>query len=258
MRFYITIILKISWNTHDILDYILEINNQLEDCHTKDGGIDALVMTQGMATIQKFTPTSEGNDEKLTLHYWSRAAFASCLMPALRSSPSSIMPGGPVVLSVLSGGVHKPYTNYKNDPELKKHYSIPNAADFAGYYNDLFFDKLACNPANSNVNFVHAAPGIVASNWGTEMPVWLRMPIRGMQKVMGKSPDKCAGYMVQPILNCAKGNEIGLDLPTTLLYVMKEDATSGRLTNGHTAEAQESVWETTKDVLGRAGVELED
>jgi hypothetical protein len=49
----------------------------------KKNGIDALVMTQGMATIQSFTPTSEGNDEKLTLHFWSRAAFATCLLPAL-------------------------------------------------------------------------------------------------------------------------------------------------------------------------------
>ena len=36
--------------------------------------IDVLVMSQGMATIQGFTPTVDGNDEKLTLHYWSRMA----------------------------------------------------------------------------------------------------------------------------------------------------------------------------------------
>ncbi|KAL7525615.1 hypothetical protein ACHAXR_001079 [Thalassiosira sp. AJA248-18] len=226
-----------------------------------NSGIDALVMTQGMATIQSFTPTSEGNDEKLTLHYWSRAAFTLCLLPALRLSSNNVMPGGPVVLSVLSGGVHKPYKKYSEDPELKKDYSIPNAADFAGYYNDLFFDKLACHSANSNINFVHSAPGIVASNWGTEMPVWLRMPIRGMQKVMGKSPKKCASYMAKPILDCAKG-EIGLEFPDEEkekgLYIMKEDATSGKLTKGHTAEAMESVWDTTKDVLGRAGIELQE
>ena len=116
-------------------------------------GIDALVMTQGMATIQGFAPTSEGNDEKLTLHYWSRAAFANCLLPSLRSSTN--MQGGSVVLSILSGGVHSPYSKYVDDPELKKNYSIQNAANIAGYYNDLFLDKLAVQEGNSSINFVH-------------------------------------------------------------------------------------------------------
>jgi len=232
------------------------------------GGIDALVMTQGMATTQKFTPTAEGNDEKLTLHYWSRAAFAFCLLPALRMP--SAMPGGSVVLTVLSGGVHSPYAKYKEDPELKTNYSIVNAANFAGYYNDLFFDKLAQLPSNGSVNFVHAAPGFVASNWGTELPSWLRYPVRGIQKLGGKSPAKCADYMVRPILASAVAGEeegIGLDLPKRPepsersdgkgLYVMKEDGTSGKLTKGHTVEAMDIVWDTTKDILGKVVIDLE-
>jgi len=231
------------------------------DGASAEGTIDALVMTQGMATIQKFTPTAEGNDEKLTLHFWSRAAFANCLLPALRTTPapsssSDIMPGGPVVLSVLSGGVHSPYGKYENDPELKNNYSVANAADCAGYYTDLFFDKLARR--ESNINFVHAAPGFVATNWGTEMPVWLRTPIRGMQKLMGKSPEKCASFMVQPIVECSSG-KISLENEVKNgLYIMKEDGSSGKLTKGHTKEAMDSVWESTKDVLGRAGIHLGD
>ena len=78
----------------------------------------------------------DGNDQKITLHLWSRAAFANQLLPALRKST---MPGGSVVMSILSGGVHSPYQGYMTDPELKDTYSIKNAADMAGYYNDLFF-----------------------------------------------------------------------------------------------------------------------
>mmetsp|Transcript_8077 Transcript_8077/g.14148 ORF Transcript_8077/g.14148 Transcript_8077/m.14148 type:complete len:332 (-) Transcript_8077:225-1220(-) len=236
----------------------------VRDYSGENKGIDALVMTHGMATIQNFTPTSEGNDEKLTLHYWSRAAFAVSLLPALRQP--SVMPGGPVVMTILSGGVHSPYAKYTNDPELKKNYSVANAANFAGYYTDLFFDRMARDEGNESINFIHAAPGIVASNWGTEMPLWLRVPIRGMQKAIGKSPQKCADFMVRPILQCAKGS-IALDLPmqpeeSSLqsskngLYILNEDATSGKLTKGHTVEAMDSVWDTTKDVLGRAGVDL--
>jgi hypothetical protein len=238
------------------------------------GGIDALVMTQGMATMQSYTPTIDGNDQKLTLHYWSRAAFASCLLPAMRrsSTPCPVMPGGPVVLSVLSGGVHSPYVKYRSDPELRDHYSVVNAANFAGYYTDLFLDKLASFPNNSGVNFVHAAPGFVRTNWGTEMPSYLRGPIRMMQRLGGKSPKKCAEYMVGPILKCGTGADIGLALPSgggrgadanadgrrRGVYILNEDGTSGKLTKGHTPEAMEDVWRTTKDVLGRSGIALED
>mmetsp|Transcript_5764 Transcript_5764/g.12324 ORF Transcript_5764/g.12324 Transcript_5764/m.12324 type:complete len:318 (-) Transcript_5764:2051-3004(-) len=223
-------------------------------------GIDALVMTQGMATIQSFTPTSEGNDEKLTLHYWSRAAFASCLLPSLRLSlDSSSMKGGPVVLSILSGGVHSPYKNYAEDPELRNSYSIKNAADSAGYFNDLFFDRMAKQHSNLGINFVHASPGFVASNWGTEMPFFLKGPIRLMQK-MGKSTDKCAGFMVDPILASASGDKLKMERPngaTEGLFIMKEDATGGKLTKAHTSDAMNSVWNSTKDVLKRAGIDLE-
>ena len=85
-----------------------------------------------------------------------------------------------------------------------------------------------------------------------------------MQKMLGKSPAKCANFMVQPILQCSTG-KIGLDLPSSNLgnekrgvYIMDQDATNGKLSKGHTAEALESVWNTTKDVLGRAGIDLEE
>lgn len=79
--------------------------------------------------------------------------------------------------------------------------------------------------------------------------------------MLGKGPDKCAEYMVRPLLACATGENIGLDLPNTAskrgVYIMKEDASAGKLTKGHTNEAIESCWKTTKDVLHRAGIELE-
>lgn len=46
--------------------------------------IDYLVLSQGMATIQGFTPTDEGLDQKLQLHVYSRAAFALHLLPLLQ------------------------------------------------------------------------------------------------------------------------------------------------------------------------------
>ena len=78
--------------------------------HTK---VDYLVQSQGMATIQGFTPTAEeGLDQKLALHVYSRALFNRGLQPLMEKSED------PRSLSVLSAGVHSSYANYEKDPEL--------------------------------------------------------------------------------------------------------------------------------------------
>mmetsp|Transcript_14717 Transcript_14717/g.32792 ORF Transcript_14717/g.32792 Transcript_14717/m.32792 type:complete len:322 (-) Transcript_14717:1461-2426(-) len=220
------------------------------------GTVDALVMTQGMATVQGFTPTEEGNDEKLTLHCYSRFAFAYLLLPALRNS---VMEGGPVVMSVLSGGVHSPFRGYKTDPELKDTYSIKNAADAAGYYNDLFFDALSRKAGNGSINFIHSAPGFVNSNWGTEMPWYLRGVIRCMQP-LGKTTTECAEFMADPVLRSAAGEQM-LDRPDGAkdgVFIMNEDATAGKLTKEHTADALDTVWKTVSDVLKRVGIDIDN
>jgi NAD(P)-dependent dehydrogenase (short-subunit alcohol dehydrogenase family) len=115
--------------------------------------LDYLVLTQGIATTQGRTETTEGLDQKLSLHFYSRMTFIYRLLPLLKNSNS------PRVLSVLSGGVHSVYSEYKNDPELKKNYSLVNAANSAGFYNDLMLD--AFSRENPEVTFIHSAPGMV-------------------------------------------------------------------------------------------------
>jgi NAD(P)-dependent dehydrogenase (short-subunit alcohol dehydrogenase family) len=169
-----------------------EVNRAVDEI--KQNPVDYLVMTQGMATIQGFTPSKEeGLDQKLALHVYSRAAFAGLLVPAMAQS------NDPRVLSVLSAGVHSPYSSYKTDPELSQgQYSIKNAADAGGFYNDIVFDKLS--EANPGINYFHACPGFVNTNWGTEMPGLLRFMIRGLQW-MGRSRADCAEYMVRGMTN---------------------------------------------------------
>ena len=128
-----------------------------------------------MATLQGFTPSKEeGLDQKLTLHVWSRATFATRLLQSLKISKD------PRIITVLSAGVHSSYKHYETDFELSRgNYSIKNAADAAGFYNDVLVDKLA--EENEEVTVMHACPGFVATNWGTEMPSVLRWMIRGIQ-----------------------------------------------------------------------------
>ena len=100
--------------------------------------LDLLVLTQGMATLQKHTPVAEtGLDQKLTLHVYSRALLAKALAPALARSADGR------VLSVLSAGVHGSYEAHRTSPELLKGYTTKNAADAAGFYTDAYLDSLS-------------------------------------------------------------------------------------------------------------------
>jgi NAD(P)-dependent dehydrogenase (short-subunit alcohol dehydrogenase family) len=125
--------------------------------------LDFLVCTQGIATMQGYTPTIEGIDQKLAIHYFGRVLSAQRLMPLLEKSES------PRVLFVLSPGVHGSFSEYDSDFDLAKSYSLSRAATAACMYNDIA------------VAAIHAAPGFVSSNWGTEMPWAVRMLVRAIQ-----------------------------------------------------------------------------
>jgi NAD(P)-dependent dehydrogenase (short-subunit alcohol dehydrogenase family) len=231
---------------------LCDVQKTAQAIQAKHPTIDALVMTQGMATTQGFTPTAEGNDEKLTLHYYSRVAFVQSLLPALKKSK---MPA--VVMSVLSGGVHSPYKYLEDDPSLKSHYSIKNAADAAGYYNDLGLDHFAVD--NPDIRFVHAAPGFVNTNWGTEFHPILRGMVRLLQP-LGKKPSECAELLLGPTVLAADAGDQLPALPsrpdgtTSAVYIVGEKGDSKALTRDHSPENREFLWVHTQDVLAKAGI----
>ncbi len=155
--------------------------------------LDMLILSQGIASIDGYTPTSEGIERKLALHYYSRIGFIKCLLPLMVSTSSC-----PQVLSVLSAGIHSPYEQYKADPDLKENFSIKNAADAAGFYNDIALDMLSKQfPA---VSFIHSAPGAVRTNWGSEFPWYIRGPLRAIQFFFMSTED-CAEYQCANLFN---------------------------------------------------------
>ena len=80
-------------------------------------------------------------------------------------------------MSIFSAGVHSSYEGYRSDVELSKGgYSMNNAANSAGFYNDILADKLA--ERHPTITHLHAAPGNIATRWGTEMPVVIRWAVR--------------------------------------------------------------------------------
>ena len=116
-------------------------------------------------------------------------------------------------------------------------------------------------PVAQQLAFVHAAPGFVNTNWGTEMPWYIRGPVRALQ-VLGKSPADCAEAMTRPAfltddelasMRLASGGPGG---GSPGVVVMGEAGTAASRTAGHTPEARASVWATTVAVLSRAGITL--
>lgn len=142
--------------------------------------LDYLVLTQGMATTAGRTETLEGIDKKMSLHYYGRIQFIRELKDIL--SATALNGHDVRVMSILSGGVHKPYT-IKSDLALERNYSVPNAADAAGFYNDLALDRFSREDGWNGVSFIHAAPGFVSTTWGKDFPFYLRGPLRLAQQV---------------------------------------------------------------------------
>lgn len=195
---------------------------------------DMLVMTMGMATMQGYTPTSDGIDQKLQLHYFSRIYLAKMLAPSLK-------PGGRI-LSVLSAGVHSRYDQFQEDFLLEDNYSIKNAADAAGFYNDAGFEQLAIN--NPALIVAHAVPGFVNTNWGTEFPWYLRGVVRLLQN-FGRSSDDCGTYLSDGLLKLpTQSPESGGNF-----YLLDQN---GKIIQGgmkHSAEERDIIWSKTLETL---------
>jgi len=175
--------------------YLLSsVNEAVESITASHDKVDFLVQSQGMATIQGFTPSpEEGLDQKLALHVYSRALFIRGLQPLMAKSED------PRSLSILSAGVHGSYANYEKDPELSLgSYGIKSGADSAGFYNDIMADEFS--KMYPGTTYLHAAPGFIATRWGTEMPTVIRWLVRGLQ-TFGRSQDDCGEYMFAGLTN---------------------------------------------------------
>ena len=196
--------------------------------------LDALVLTQGIASMDGFTPTAEGLDRKLSLHYFSRVAFVQALLPSLRAAPA------PRVLAVLSAGVHGEYKHAESDFELQKRYTLKHAADAAGCYTDAAWDSLSREAGNERVTFVHAAPGFVATSWGTELPWAVRGLTRLAQRFATPAAD-AAEFLVEPLLRESTAGGFLLQGPTG----------QPAATVPQHAATREAIWAATRAVLAR-------
>ncbi len=219
-----------------------------------------LVQSQGMATLNGRTETSEGIDQKMAVHYYGRVLFHRQLGDKMKETALQSENNDVRSLSILSGGVHSPYDNL-DDLELKKNFSLANAANAAGFYNDLSADQLsrdtdylkAITAAGSvevaiaskrGISYIHAAPGTVASSWGKDFPWYAKYPVRFLQ-LFAKSPETCATYMI----------EGGLTSPTRQgqgFHIMSEKGQVAKVMNLHNDKYREAVWKHTNEIIDKA------
>jgi NAD(P)-dependent dehydrogenase (short-subunit alcohol dehydrogenase family) len=232
-----------------------------EELHAKThaASLNYLVLTQGMATTQGRTETQEGIDQKLALHYFGRMMFIRELLPALRQGSRGAAltngvdsendcQGRSKVLSIFSAGVHKPYVEYQQDFELKQAYSLTNAANSAGMYNDLGLDAWSQQSDNREIDFIHASPGFVNTEWGKEMPWYIKAAVRMIQP-FGRSAADCAEVMCHPLFNPLPHSEVARGG----FLLMDQDGNEAKKMTSihHQPEIRDFVFTETMKVLDR-------
>lgn len=235
---------------------------------TKFDKLNYLVLSQGIATFEGRNETKEGIDNKMALHYYGRIQFIEHLAPILKKTAET---EDVRVVSVLSGGVHSPYDNL-DDLALKKSYSLSNAANAAGFYNDLAFDQLSrdfSGPVGNRISFIHVAPGFIKTAWGKDFPAPLRAVLRVFQ-LLGRDPEEYGRHFVK---NALLSDHMGptavpvTDLPTTGasvpnttvcksypagFHLMSAGGEEAKRTALHNDAYRNAVWKHTKEVLAEA------
>ena len=200
--------------------------------------LDYVVMCQTKATTQGLTKTAEGIDEKFQMHYYSRVFLSELLAPLLTHTATTY--GADVrVMSVLSAGVHSVYEKFQEDFLLETNYGMKNAADAAGFYTDLWIQKAA--ELHPTITFVHAAPGFVATNWGTDLPVVMKGAVRCMQATpFAKTSADCAELLLPGLVGAAHRGGFKL---------INENGEPANVTPKQTRENVDFVHQKTRAIL---------
>jgi len=155
--------------------------------------IDLLLLSQGVLTTAGRTETAEGNDRKLMLHYYSRAAIIRGLQSQLEAAQGRVLS----VLDAVRGDV----SSLKwEDLELKQKgsYTLGSAAKHCISMSDVLLQDLGAK--HPQVKYFHAYPGIVKTPLSNALPLYYRLPTQGLFWAMGTSAEHCADYLLYPFL----------------------------------------------------------
>ncbi|TQN68383.1 Oxidoreductase lepF [Colletotrichum shisoi] len=235
----------------------------------KEPRLDFLCLTAGYGPFGGRNNTTEGLDVTHTLEYYGRMLFTLQLLPLLRAAPA------PRVLTVLAGSMLSTMGFLLDDLNLEKpgNFGGMRTQTNMAVMNTLFLDRLASEPGNGSVTFVHNWPGAVDTGNMARYHVpttWSPMPWTNLMRpafLLIGFDEKEAG---ERHIYIATSGEIGGSGPR-----IREEGEGGRNTRGEKGkrgmflvnhkcevsekgvtleglrrEAQGRVWEKTMEILG--------
>ncbi|GIZ44733.1 hypothetical protein CKM354_000792400 [Cercospora kikuchii] len=165
--------------------------------------LDFLFLSQGYISFTGREENADGLDNSVSLRYYSRIRFIQNLLPIMSSSARTI--------SILAGG--KEGKIFEDDLDLKKNYSVGNAAGQFATMMTLSFDNFSSQSENSGKGFVHVFPGLTSTG------------------LLGRSAKGVLGigmrWVVEPLLGAlvmGKAEDVGERM---LFYAMSEEFGKG-------------------------------
>ncbi|KIO25264.1 hypothetical protein M407DRAFT_244132 [Tulasnella calospora MUT 4182] len=158
------------------------------------GPLNYLVLSPGLFHLKGFTPTSEGIDVKMALHFYSRWKFIDELIPLLDQAVASGQEAR--VMSIMdpkNAGLLD-----VGDFGVKKNYSLPRAAQQIGAYNSAMVQEYS--PIHPTLSISHIYPGLVKTRIARDVPWYLKPAFSGLL-LLGKTSEECGDWMFSALLN---------------------------------------------------------
>ncbi|OLN96560.1 Dehydrogenase/reductase SDR family member 13-like protein 1 [Colletotrichum chlorophyti] len=135
---------------------LAEVRRICDFIKSKESNLDFVCLTAGYVPFGGRNNTVEGLEVTHALEYYGRMLFTLVLLPLLRLSPSGR------VLTVLGGSM---LSNdlFLDDLNLEKpgNFGGVRTQTHMNIMNTLFLDRLAHEPGNESISFVHNWPGAV-------------------------------------------------------------------------------------------------
>ncbi|KAH8918463.1 NAD(P)-binding protein [Atractiella rhizophila] len=139
----------------DVAD-LTQVREVTKDLKGRLEKINFLVLSPGLLTMQGYTPTKDGLDYKLQLHYFSRFRFAYDLIDLVDEAAKR---GEKASLISILDGAGRGGKVFEEDLGLEKNYSLKNAAGTAITYNDIMVSEFSRR--YPSISAFHILPGFV-------------------------------------------------------------------------------------------------
>ncbi|EGX43538.1 hypothetical protein TWF173_008040 [Orbilia oligospora] len=194
--------------------------------------LNIAVLNAGVSFF-KYIPTSDGYETVLQVNYLSNALLATHLLPLLKAGAAAS--GKPSHLAFVS-------SNMQHMTSLKKNTIKPNE-NIIDWFNNRanfgmdrynvskllltgFTNELASKIDSSQVVINSMCPGLVATNFDTNSPWYLKYLMKGVRSLMARTPSEGARALTLAAITGTEGNgkyySDGKETPSAALLLTED------------------------------------